>query len=155
MPISDDVKLGVGTKIFNPDLVNIYGCEIGAHTTVGPFVEIQRGAKIGDYCKISSHTFICDGVTIGNEVFVGHGVMFINDRNPKTATNGQLSGAGDWTMETTIIGNGVSIGSGATIMSGLSIEDNAVVGAGAVVTKSVTAGVTVVGNPARFIENKY
>ena len=142
MPISN-IKQGNNVKIPQPGLVNLYGCSIGDNTMIGAFVEIQKGAKVGRNCKIESHSFICDGVDIGDNVFVGHGVMFINDRHPKCSRN--------WTLEHTLIKNNVSIGSGATIMCGITIGEGALIGAGSVVTKNVPPGETWVGNPARKI----
>lgn len=128
--------------------VNVYGCEIGAGTRVGPFVEIQRGAEIGERCKISSHSFICEGVRIEDEVFVGHGVVFTNDRRPRaTGADGEL--LAEFELETTVVRRHASIGSGAVILPGVEIGEGALVGAGAVVTRDVAAGATVVGNPAR------
>src|SRR6476619_5799844 len=146
--IASDVKLGRDVQIWG--FVNLYGCEIGDETRIGTFVEIQRGAKIGDRCKISSHTFICEGVTIEPEVFVGHGVTFINDRYPR-ATNsaGHLKTEADWNCQTTLVKRGASIGSGATLLGGLTIGENAIVGAGSVVTHDVPANTTVTGNPAK------
>lgn len=146
--ISDDVKIGEGARIFS--FVNLYGCSIGDETMVGAFVEIQRGASIGRRCKISSHTFICEGVTIEDECFIGHGVMFINDRAPRaTNEDGSLQTADDWKCENTLIKKRASIGSGAVIMCGVSIGEGALIGAGAVVTKDVKAGEVVAGVPAR------
>jgi acetyltransferase-like isoleucine patch superfamily enzyme len=148
--IAPDVKLGEGVKIFG--FVNLYGCEIGDETKIGCFVEIQCGTKVGARCKISSHTFICEGVIIEDEVFVGHGVIFINDRWPRAADgNGKLIGKGDWVCQPTLVRKGASIGSGCTILGGLTIGENAMVGAGSVVTGDVPAGSTVAGNPARPI----
>jgi len=150
--ISDDVKIGQGVSIFN--FVNLYGCEIGDGTKVGSFVEIQKGARIGRNCKISSHTFICEGVTIEDEVFVGHGVNFINDKYPRATTaDGALQTEADWALEPTTVRRGASIGTGATILSGVEIGERAIIGAGSVVTRSVPAGSTVVGNPARAVKN--
>lgn len=148
--IAADVKLGRDVAIYH--FVNLYGCEIGDNTKVGSFVEIQKGARIGRHCKISSHTFICEGVTIEDEVFIGHGVNFINDKYPR-ATNpgGALQTEADWQVEPTIVRRGASIGTGATILSGISIGAGAIVGAGAVVTKDVPARTVVAGNPARVI----
>ena len=146
--ISDDVRLGTGVRIFS--FVNAYGCSIGDDSQVGSFVEIQRGATIGRRCKISSHTFVCEGVTIEDECFVGHGVMFINDRHPAAVkADGALKGPADWTCEQTIVRRRANIGSGAVILCGVEIGEGALIGAGAVVTSNVSAGVTVVGNPAR------
>jgi len=152
LTITDDVKLGKNVKIFHPDLVNIYGCKIGNETTIGPFVEIQRGVSVGSRCKISSHTFICDGVTIEDEAFIGHGVMFINDIYPRSTTDeGELQGAEDWTLEETRIEKRASIGSNATIMGGVTIGENTIIGAGAVVTKDVPANSIAAGVPARIV----
>ena len=149
MPITDDVQLGSGVKIFHPQLVNLYGCRIGADTKVGAFVEIQKNAFIGERCKISSHTFICEGVTIEDEVFVGHGVMFINDRFPRATAGGALQTEADWEVVATVIKKGASIGSGAVIMCGITIGERALIGAGAVVTRDVPADAVVKGVPAR------
>ena len=146
--ISSDVVLGSGVKIYG--FVNLYGCSIGDETRIGTFVEIQRGAHIGARCKISSHTFICEGVTIEDEVFVGHGVMFINDRHPRaTRADGTPQTEADWTLEPTRIRRGASIGSGAVILCGIEIGERALIGAGAVVTHNVAADTTVAGVPAR------
>ncbi len=148
--IASDVILGEGTTVH--EFVNLYGCRIGAFTRIGAFVEIQRDAVIGDHCKISTHTFVCSGVHIGDRVFVGHGVMFINDREPRACnSDGTPKQPGDWTLTETWIEDDVSIGSGATIMCGIRIGKGAMVGAGAVVIHDVPAGATVVGNPARVI----
>jgi len=150
--ISADVQLGADVSIPQPSLVNLYGCQVGDGSRIGAFVEIQRGAVIGSRCKISSHTFVCSGVTIEDEVFIGHGVMFINDRFPRaTAAGGALQTEADWEMVETRIGRGASIGTNATIMGGITIGEGALVGAGAVVTRDVPAGATVVGVPARVI----
>jgi len=152
MPIKSDVILGEGVKIYHPDLVNIYGCRIGRKSTVGPFVEIQRGVVIGERCKISSHAFICEGVTIEDEVFVGHGVMFINDLYPHaTNPDGSIQTAEDWRLYETQVKQRASIGSNATILGGLTIGENALVGAGSVVTKDVPDYAIAVGVPARII----
>lgn len=151
MPIAADVILEDGVTIFHRDLVNLYGCRVGAGTRIGTFVEIQKGAVIGRRCKISSHTFVCEGVTIEDEVFVGHGVMFINDRYPRATTNGQLQTEADWTVQPTLVKHGASIGSGAVLMCGVTIGQGALVGAGAVVTTDVPAGATVAGVPARVM----
>lgn len=154
MPIKDDVQLGCDVRIFHPDLVNLYGCSIGDETRIGTFVEIQVGAKIGARCKISSHTFICEGVTIEDEAFIGHGVMFTNDKHPRATTeDGRLQGVADWRVETTRVGRRASIGSNATILCGISIGDGAIVGAGAVVTRDVAPGDIVAGVPARPVKS--
>ena len=153
MPISENVKIGLGVKVFQPDLVNLYGCTIGDETKIGAFVEIQKNATIGVCCKISSHTFICEGVTIEDEVFVGHGVLFINDRYPRATADGQLQTGDDWLVVPTLVKKGASIGSGAVIMCGITIGKNAMVGAGAVVTKDVPDNTLVVGVPARIKGN--
>ena len=143
-----DVRVGENVKIF--DFVNAYECEIGDNTKVGSFVEIQKGAIIGKNCKISSHSFICDGVTIEDNVFIGHGVMFTNDKNPKAANaDGSLQTTADWTVVPTLVKKGASIGSNVTILPGIVIGEGALVGAGAVVTKDVADGSIVVGNPAK------
>ena len=145
--IIDDVEFGEGVIVYS--FTNLYGCRIGANSRVGPFVEIQRGAVVGASCKIESHTFICDATTIEDEVFVGHGVVFINDKHPRATTNGRLQIAEDWELLTTVVERGASLGSGAVILAGVRIGAGATVGAGAVVTRDVCAGETVVGNPAR------
>lgn len=148
--IADSVVLGRDVKIY--DYVNLYGCEIGDESRIGTFVEIQKNAKIGRRCKISSHTFICEGVTVEDEVFIGHGVMFINDTYPRaTAADGNLQTEKDWIVEPTVVKRGASIGSGATILSRVTIGENAIVGAGSVVTKDVPANTIVAGNPARVL----
>jgi acetyltransferase-like isoleucine patch superfamily enzyme len=149
MPIADSVKLGRDVVIHHRDLVNLYGCEVGDETKIGAFVEIQKGVRVGARCKVSSHTFVCEGVTIEDEVFVGHGVMFINDRYPRATAGGALQTEADWQVVTTRVARGASIGSGAVIMCGVTIGERALVGAGAVVTKDVAAGATVAGVPAR------
>ncbi|MBR0830187.1 N-acetyltransferase [Bradyrhizobium manausense] len=152
MPITKDVKLGRDVRIFHPDLVNLYGCAVGDESRIGTFVEIQAGAKIGARCKISSHTFICEGVTIEDEVFVGHGVMFTNDKYPKATTaDGRPQLASDWTLQRTHVGRRASIGSNATILCGVTIGEGASVGAGAVVTKDIPPGAIVAGVPARVL----
>jgi acetyltransferase-like isoleucine patch superfamily enzyme len=153
--ITDDVQLGEDVRIYA--FVNLYGCSIGDHTRVGTFVEIQKGAKIGSRCKISSHTFICEGVTIGDGCFVGHGVMFINDKDPRAVTtDGEPESEQDWADRyiETAVGDQVSIGSGAVIMGGLRIGDGALIGAGAVVTRDVPPGEVVAGVPARVMRSR-
>ena len=149
MPIAPDVLLGERVAIFHPTLVNLYGCRIGDDTKIGTFVEIQKNAVVGRRCKISSHTFVCEGVTIEDDVFVGHGVMFINDRRPRATADGQLQTEADWTVVPTVVKRGASIGSGAAILCGVTIGENAMIGAGAVVTRDVAPGETVAGVPAR------
>ena len=149
MPIAETVILGEGVQIFQPNLVNLYGCTIGDHTKIGAFVEIQKNAVVGARCKISSHTFICEGVTIEEEVFIGHGVMFINDRYPRATAGGNLQTEADWTVTPTRIKRGASIGSGAVIMCGVTIGESAMVAAGAVVTHDVPDATIAVGVPAR------
>ena len=152
MPVAPDVKLGTGVKIFQPDLVNLYGCSIGADTKIGAFVEIQKNAAIGARCKISSHSFVCEGVTLEDEVFVGHGVMFTNDRYPRAANeNGSLQTEDDWKVVATLVKQRASIGSNATIVAGVVIGEGALVGAGAVVTRDVPDYAIVAGVPARVI----
>ncbi|HWU43400.1 MAG TPA: acyltransferase [Bdellovibrio sp.] len=146
--ISSDVKLGVGVKIFS--FVNMYGCKIDDNTKIGAFVEIQKGVKVGKNCKISSHTFICEGVTIEDEVFVGHNVTFINDLYPRSSNeDGNLQTEDDWEVIPTLIKKGASIGSSATILAGITIGEKAIIGAGAVVTKDVLPNTIVTGVPAR------
>lgn len=137
--------------IHHPDLVNLYGCTIGDGTRIGAFVEIQKNASVGGRCKISSHTFICEGVVVEDEVFVGHGVMFINDRHPRATAEGKLQTEADWQVIPTRVCRGASIGSGAVVMCGVTIGEGAMVGAGAVVTRDVPAGATVAGVPARLL----
>ncbi|QJE97059.1 acyltransferase [Luteolibacter luteus] len=146
--IAPDVRLGMRVHLHG--FVNLYGCQIGDDSRVGTFVEIQKDAKVGARCKISSHSFICEGVTIEDEVFIGHGVMFVNDRFPRaTNADGSLRSDADWTCQRTTVEKGASIGSGSTILGGLTIGRGAMVGAGSVVTRSVPAGMVVAGNPAR------
>jgi acetyltransferase-like isoleucine patch superfamily enzyme len=148
--IASDVKLGENVKI--QKFVNLYGCEVGDHTKIGTFVEIQKNAKIGKHCKISSHTFICEGVSIEDNVFVGHNVTFINDTYPRaTNSEGQLQTEEDWKVEPTVVKYGASVGSGSTILGNVTIGENAVVGAGSVVTKDVPANTIVAGNPAKIL----
>lgn len=148
--IADDVKIGRDVAIYN--FVNLYGCEIGDGTKIGSYVEIQKGARVGRNCKVSSHSFVCEGVTIEDEVFIGHGVNFINDKYPRaTSENGELQAEGEWTLAQTLVRRGASIGTGATILGNIEIGERAIVGAGAVVTKNVPAGATVAGNPAKII----
>ena len=156
MPINESVLLAERVTIFHPDLVNLYGCSIGNDTKIGTFVEIQKNAYIGARCKISSHTFICEGVTLEDNVFIGHGVTFINDRYPRaTNGNGQLKSEDDWSCEVTLIKRGASIGSGVTLLGGITVGENAIVGAGSVVTGDVPANATVAGNPARVLKNRF
>jgi len=150
--VAEDVKLGRDVKIY--DFVNLYGCEIGDETKIGTFVEIQKNAKIGKRCKISSHSFICEGVTIEDNVFVGHGVVFINDTYPRATTSeGALQTEADWKVEPTLVKRGASIGSGATILCNVTVGENAVIGAGSVVTKDVPSNAVVAGNPARVLRH--
>jgi UDP-2-acetamido-3-amino-2,3-dideoxy-glucuronate N-acetyltransferase len=151
MPIGADVKLGARVKIPHPDLVNLYGCAVGEDTRIGTFVEIQKQATIGARCKISSHTFVCEGVTIEDEVFIGHGVMFINDRYPRATAGGRPQTEDDWTVVPTLVKRGASIGSGAVILCGMTIGEGAMVGAGAVVTRDVPDHALVYGVPGRLI----
>lgn len=150
--VAPDVKLGQRVKIFA--FTNLYGCEIGDDSKIGTFVEIQKGARVGARCKISSHTFICEGVAIEDEVFVGHGVTFINDRLPRaTNVDGSLQTVADWKCDPTTVRRGASIGSGATILCGVTIGARAIIGAGSVVTKDVPEGAIVAGNPARILRS--
>jgi acetyltransferase-like isoleucine patch superfamily enzyme len=148
--IAPDVKLGKGVKLSK--FINLYGCEVGDDTKIGAFVEIQKNARVGRRCKISSHTFICEGVTIEDGVFVGHGVTFINDSYPRaTAPGGALQTEKDWKVETTVVKQGASIGSGSTILSNVTIGENSIVGAGSVVTRDVPPNMIVAGNPAKSL----
>jgi acetyltransferase-like isoleucine patch superfamily enzyme len=148
--VAPDVKLGSNVKLGK--FINLYGCEIGDNTKVGAFVEVQKNAQIGCRCKISSHSFICEGVSIEDEVFIGHGVMFINDSYPRaTNSSGELQTEADWKLERTVVKARASIGSGATILGNVSVGENAIVGAGSVVTKDVPANSIVAGNPARVL----
>jgi acetyltransferase-like isoleucine patch superfamily enzyme len=151
VPIAADVKLGAAVTIHHQDLVNLYGCAIGDQSKVRPFVEIQRGVVVGRCCKISSHSFICEGVTIEDEVFIGHGVMFVNDRYPRATTDGQLQAEGDWRVIPTLIKRGASIGSGAVIMCGVTVGQRGMVGAGVVVSHDVPDHPIVVGVSASVI----
>lgn len=152
MPIAESVRLGSDVRIFHPSLVNLYGCAVGDGTRIGAFVEIQKNATVGARCKISSHTFICEGVAIEDEVFIGHGVMFTNDRFPRaTNPDGSPQSEADWAVEPTVVRRTASIGSNATIVAGVTIGVGALVGAGAVVTKSVPDYAIVAGVPARVI----
>ena len=148
--ITPDVKLGEGVNIY--DFVNLYGCTIGDNTKIGHFVEIQAGARIGRNCKVSSHTFICEGVTIEDYVFIGHNVTFTNDVYPRASNeNGELQTEDDWACEPTVVKQGASIGSGATLLPKVTVGENAIIGAGSVVTKDVPAGTIVAGNPAKIL----
>ena len=148
--ITPDVKLGENVKLSK--FINLYGCQIGDNTKIGAFVEIQKNATVGKNCKISSHTFVCEGVTIEDEVFIGHGVTFVNDMYPRAATaTGEIQTESDWKVQATLIKKGASIGSGATILADVTVGENAMVGAGSVVTKSVPANAIVAGNPARVL----
>jgi acetyltransferase-like isoleucine patch superfamily enzyme len=150
--ITPDVKLGKDVKL--SQFINLYGCEIGDETKIGAFVEIQKNARIGRRCKVSSHTFICEGVTIEDNVFIGHGVTFINDTFPRAATeSGELQTEKDWKVETTVVKRGASIGSGCTILSNVVIGEHALVGAGSVVTRDVPPRAIVAGNPARLLRH--
>ena len=150
MPISANVVLGHGVKIFQPDLVNLYGCTIGDQTKIGAFVEVQKNATVGQRCTISSHTFICEGVSIEDDVFVGHGVMFINDLYPRATSDGRLQTEEDWQVVPTRVKRGASIGSGAVILAGVTIGEGALIGAGAVVTHDVPDHKIAKGVPARL-----
>jgi acetyltransferase-like isoleucine patch superfamily enzyme len=150
--IAPDVRLGQDVKLSK--FINLYGCEVGDETKIGAFVEVQKNAKIGKRCKISSHTFICEGVTIEDNVFIGHGVTFINDTYPRAANpDGALQTEADWKVESTLVRKGASIGSGSTVLSKVTIGENAIVGAGSVVTKDVPANAIVAGNPAKFFRS--
>jgi acetyltransferase-like isoleucine patch superfamily enzyme len=150
MPIDSTTRLGRDVVIHHPDLVNLYGCEVGDGTKIGAFVEIQKNSIVGARCKVSSHTFVCEGVTIEDEVFVGHGVMFINDRHPRATAGGRLKTETDWQVTHTRVRRGASIGTGAVVMCGVTIGERAIVGAGAVVTHDVPDDAVVAGVPARL-----
>ena len=151
--IAPDVKLGKGVKLSK--FVNLYGCDVGDETKIGAFVEIQKNARVGNRCKVQSHTFICEGVEIEDNAFIGHGVTFTNDKYPRATTEkGELQTDADWKVEKTLVKKGASIGSGATILSNLTIGEGAIVGAGSVVTKSVPAGAIVAGNPAKMLRER-
>jgi acetyltransferase-like isoleucine patch superfamily enzyme len=150
--ISPDVKLGQGVKLSK--FINLYGCQIGDETKIGAFVEIQKNSSVGRRCKVSSHTFVCEGVTIEDNVFIGHGVTFINDSYPRATTaDGEIQTEKDWRVETTVVKRGASIGSGSTILSKVVIGENAIVGAGSVVTRDVPANTIVAGNPAKVLRS--
>ncbi|HZR26906.1 MAG TPA: acyltransferase [Vicinamibacterales bacterium] len=151
MPIADNVVLGSNVQIHHPSLVNLYGCRIGSDVKVGAFVEIQKGAVIGDRCKISSHAFVCEGVSIESDVFVGHGVMFTNDPYPRATVDGRLQDDRDWQVVPTLVKQGATIGSGAVILCGITIGAHAMVGAGAVVTRDVPERAIVAGVPAKVL----
>lgn len=151
MPVASDVIQGKSVTIYNPELVNLYGCTIGDMTRIGAFVEIQKKVTVGARCKISSHTFICEGVTIEDDVFVGHGVVFINDRYPRATVDGRPQSEADWELIPTLVKKGASIGSGAVILCGVTIGENALIGAGAVVLHDVSDHAVVAGVPARLI----
>lgn len=147
-----DVAFGVNVVVH--PFTNLYGCTIGDDTRIGPYVEVQRGAVIGARCKVQSHTFVCDGIVIEDDVFVGHGVMFINDKRPRATAGGRLQTDDDWQLMRTVIGRGASLGSGSVILGGLTVGAGAIVGAGAVLTRDVAAGAVVAGNPARVLQQE-
>ena len=149
--IAPDVKLGRNVRLAG--FINLYGCEIGDDVKIGSFVEIQKGARIGNRCKVSSHSFICEGVTLEDGVFVGHNVTFTNDRYPRATADGKLQTEADWACIPTLVKRGASIGSGATLLCGITIGENAMIGAGSVVTRDVPPGTIVAGNPARFVKS--
>lgn len=149
--IADDVVLG--ENVYLSKFINLYGCRIGDNAKIGAFVEIQKNAVVGNNCKISSHSFVCEGVTIEDDVFIGHGVTFINDTYPRATQGGRLQTEADWSVEPTIVRRGASVGSGSTILANVEIGENALVGAGSVVTRNVPSGAIVAGNPARLLRN--
>jgi len=149
--LAPDVKVGRNVSVFA--FTNLYGCEIGDDVKIGTFVEIQKGSKIGNRCKVSSHTFICEGVTLEDEVFIGHNVVFTNDRFPRATSNGQLQTGADWHCIPTLVKRGASIGSGAVLLCGITIGENAMIGAGSVVTRNVPPNTVVAGNPARVVKS--
>lgn len=151
MPIAENCRIGSNVLIMHKDLVNLYGCIVGDDTKIGAFVEVQKNACIGKRCKVSSHTFVCEGVSIEDDVFVGHGVMFVNDKYPRATSDEKLQTEADWVVIPTYVRKGASIGSGAVILSGVVVGEKSIVGAGAVVTKDVPPGVIVAGVPARVI----
>ncbi len=151
MPIAENVVLGANVQIHHPSLVNLYGCTIGDDVKIGAFVEIQKGAVVGSRCKISSHSFLCEGVTLEDEVFVGHGVIFTNDPYPRATADGRLQAETDWAVVPTMVRRGASIGSGVVIRCGVTIGEHAMIGAGAVVTRDVAAHAIVAGVPARVL----
>ena len=153
MPISANVVMGKGVKVFQPDLVNLYGCSIGDETKIGAFVEVQKNVTVGKRCKISSHTFVCEGVTLEDDVFVGHGVMFTNDLYPRATVDGRLQTEEDWKVVATRVKRGASIGSGSVILAGVTIGEDAMIGAGAVVTHDVPDRQIAKGVPARLGRN--
>lgn len=151
LSIAPDVKLGKNVKLSK--FINLYGCEVGDNTKIGAFVEIQKNATIGNNCKVSSHTFICEGVTVEDDVFIGHSVTFINDSYPRATAEGRLQTEADWKVEKTLVKKGASIGSGTTVLSNVTIGENAIVGAGSVVTRDVPANTIVAGNPAKILRS--
>jgi len=154
MPVADDVELGEGVIIYHPELVNLYGCAIGRDTTIAPFVEIGRGVRVGSRCKISTHSYLCMGVTIEDEVFIGHGVMFVNDLDPPAALDGRRVSIEERTLLPILVRRNASIGSGVVILGGVTIGAEALVGAGAVVTRDVADGSVVAGVPARLLRQR-